>query len=353
MNWWDEKLGKTIVQILGWVLLWLLLSSRFSIVMGWRIALLLHFFVVMGMAMMVLINSKFLLPNFFIKKKYATYFLTVLLSMVAIILVTSFFDTKIVDELRQNMPSPNEEIKARFGRKPFFSPSTLLKILFLTFAVFGNSFFWMLGFANRQKQLAVKLKSERMEAEMKFLKSQINPHFLFNVLNNVYSLAITDNAQTAEVVMKLSEMLRYVLYESNVEKVSLEREIMYIHNFIDLQKLKDESDLDVVFEIKKNDTEIMIAPMLLVAFVENAFKHGNIEDIENGWIKILIIANEKTVRFEVVNSLPLAQKQKDQVGGIGLINVKKRLNLMYPQQHDLNIYSGVEKFKIDLKIHLT
>jgi len=207
---------------------------------------------------------------------------------------------------------------------PFYlAPRVIMKFTMYSFAIFINTVLWITRFAQSQKQLAIKMKSEKMEAEMKFLKNQINPHFLFNVLNSIYSLALSNNKNTADVVMKLSEMLRYVLYETNIEKVSLNREMKYIQNFIDLQKLKEEEEIAINFQMETSKNPIMIAPMLLVTFVENAFKHGNITDIKNGWINIFVTSTAQTIHFKIDNSLPTTSIQKDKTSGIGLQNVKR------------------------------
>lgn len=348
MKWWSTPYGKILIDIFGWIMIWLIFSSWFSLAVGWDAALKIHFILVVGMAGLVYLNSKILLPLFFIHKNYIPYFLLLVSAIVLLVNLTSSLDQVFVEHLRRRIPIPPhvQEIKFRL------SPPTFMKTLVFSFAVFANTVYWMTQFAQRQKRLAIKLKSEKLEAEMKFLKSQINPHFLFNVLNNVYSLALSNSQHTAEVVMKLSEMLRYVLYEANVDEVPLDREIQYIQNFIDLQKLKDDETIHIDFEIETTEQEIQIAPMLLVTFVENAFKHGNIEDTSTGWIKIKIEANQEEVNFKIVNSLPTKELQKDKVGGIGLKNVQQRLKLLYPRRHFLQIKTNQQQFDVDLKIEL-
>ncbi|MCB0635707.1 MAG: histidine kinase, partial [Lewinella sp.] len=203
---------------------------------------------------------------------------------------------------------------------------------------------------NQQAYLVSQARNEQLQTELKFLKSQINPHFLFNALNNVYTLSLIGSEQTPEVVMKLSEMLRYMLYESNQERVSLGQEVQYIQNYVSLQQLKDDLPLAVETRLDVTHPEMRIAPMILIPFVENAFKHSKIEDTEHGWIRIELREEAQALTFVVRNSRSAATFTKDATGGIGLANVRRRLELEYPGRHQLLIDEEEEQFAIVLTI---
>ncbi|MEZ4921346.1 MAG: histidine kinase, partial [Saprospiraceae bacterium] len=190
-------------------------------------------------------------------------------------------------------------------------------------------------------------------AELMFLKSQTNPHFLFNALNNIYTLTVLKSDQAPDNLLKLSGMLRYMLYECKSERVPLEKELEYIKNFTDLYLLKDSRGLNVKTQLDTSRPELPISPMLLIPFVENAFKHSKIEDIEHGWITIDLTTKDDTLQFVVANSKPETAGSKDQQGGIGLQNVQRQLELLYPENHALEILDESDRYQVTLKIKLT
>ena len=207
-------------------------------------------------------------------------------------------------------------------------------------ALIGSSLFEIAIYANKQAKESMRLKKEKLEAELKFLKSQINPHFLFNALNNVYALSVIQSKNTPDTILKLSEMLRYMLYDCKVERVPIYREVEYINNYVDLVRLKDSRGLNITTDFESINPDLMIAPLLFIPFIENAFKHSKIEDIENGWISISLSNEGKTVQFKVSNSVPEAEFTKDITGGIGMQNVQRQLQLLYPDKHKLEIFRG-------------
>jgi LytS/YehU family sensor histidine kinase len=198
-----------------------------------------------------------------------------------------------------------------------------------------------------QKQM--ELERQKQMSELALLRSQINPHFLFNTLNNIYSLVYQKSEKAPQVVLKLSEIMRYMLYESNTEKVLLSKEIEYLKGFIEIQKLRLKNEDAIKFEIKGNIENVFIAPMLLIPFVENAFKHGD-KGAEN-IINIKLSIENKTLVFEVINPVKNIEPiYKDNAHGIGLQNIQRRLNLIYPSTHLLEIKKQNDLFKVTLKI---
>lgn len=202
-------------------------------------------------------------------------------------------------------------------------------------------------FANEKEKTA--LLTEKLNAENAFLKNQLNPHFLFNTLNNIYSLALNQSPKTPEAVMKLSELMRYMLYESNQEKVSLETELTYLNNFIELQKMRYSRQTYIDFEVVGDVSSQRIAPLMLIPFVENAFKHGSVQDV-NHPLSIRLLVNQNNLNFMVKNQL--ANQNKDKYGGIGLENIKKRLNLIYPNSYHLEIQNDADSYSTELNLIL-
>jgi LytS/YehU family sensor histidine kinase len=198
-----------------------------------------------------------------------------------------------------------------------------------------------------------ELENERLNAELSFLKSQVNPHFLFNTLNSIYSLANRKSEKSADAIVKLSNILRYMLYDTDNKMVYLKDEIQYLTDYIDLQKLRLYDNTHISFTIKGDIESKQIAPMLLVPFVENAFKHG-IDNISDCYIDILLKVENSVLIFNVENSIPFASESaKDKSPGIGLNNVKRRLKLVYPDSHFLLIDQTIDSYSIKLNITLS
>jgi LytS/YehU family sensor histidine kinase len=185
--------------------------------------------------------------------------------------------------------------------------------------------------------------------ELQFLKSQLNPHFLFNSLNNIYSLAYQKSEKTADAILKLSDIMRYMIYESNEGWVSLEKEVEYLQNFIELQKLRVKDSASVLFHTQGDIDGQKIVPLILIAFVENAFKHGVVNDA-NDPIQINLIANKQILHFTVRNQKSKANK--DRLGGVGLSNVERRLQLLYPEKHKLTVENTPSHYTIKLILDL-
>lgn len=207
---------------------------------------------------------------------------------------------------------------------------------------------------HKHQLTAQRLEKEKLESELKLLKSQINPHFLFNTLNNLYVLALHQSNRTPETVHKLSELMSYMLYDSNQNEVSLKKELYYIENYIALEKLRYESRLDISFNVYSNVEQIMIAPLMILPFVENCFKHGVSKQISESWIRIDISYDQPTLTIKVENSKnPEETFEMRPVSGIGLQNVRKRLELIYPNRHQLEIHDDNESYLIVLKLTLS
>ena len=202
------------------------------------------------------------------------------------------------------------------------------------------------------ENLAIERERENLKTELSLLRSQVSPHFMFNVLNNMVALARKQSDLLEPSLIKLSSLMRYMLYEAGEEKVSLDKEIDYLQSYIDLQKQRFGKRLTVNLQLNQLDKSYEIEPMLLIPFVENAFKHGT-GIIEQPSIDISLHANNNILYFQVENKYNAASVEiKDAASGIGLTNVKRRLELLYTQKHELSIAKHNEKFIVSLQIHL-
>ena len=247
----------------------------------------------------------------------------------------------------------NDGFRPRFKDKLGFAiaPGIRMGALSSVGILFISILFWVIGQSRAQRENEMALMNQNLKNEMKFLKSQINPHFLFNALNNIYSLSVLNSVKTPDMILKLSEMLRYVLYDSEDRKVSLAKELAYIRNFIDFQRVKIEGIPQLHVDIDRADTQLQIEPMLLIPFIENAFKYSKLEDTQKGWVKMILTTDKGILRFELCNSL-LRKNVNGEPGGIGIENTRQRLKMLYPDKHELYVGQTEDEFKVLLKIDL-
>jgi len=322
-------------HILFWALCFLLLFGMYQFVIGVKSPIKHSFTFVIAQLIAFYINLNVLLPRFFDKKQFSWYGLLNIL----LIVIGAISATLIEDGLPYSKTN---------GHTVFDSYYTIESHMAHSVPVFIGVFTAFVLYTYNQQLKREEREKERITAEKNFLVQQINPHFLFNTLNNIYSLTLDNNPKGSEAVMQLSKMLDYSLYGNRQEYVALKNEIQYIQNFIDLFKLKDDSLTNIHFESTNTNLNFLIAPMLLLPFVENAFKHGDIETDE-GIIKIEVKTRGNQLEFSCVNSFSEIKKV-DKVGGIGISNVKRRLELLYSENHGLTIEKKNGIYTVILKI---
>ena len=201
----------------------------------------------------------------------------------------------------------------------------------------------------RQDEQMAQLKEQQLLTELNYLKAQLHPHFFFNTMNNIYALAQKKSPDTAVVVAKLAEMMRYILYEADQKNVPLMKEIDFITNYVEVEKIRHHSNISISIDVQGIRKDTGIEPLLLLPFIENAFKHGLQEETEKGFVNIIICMHEKELTLAVDNSKPAAEYQAKPTG-IGLQNVIKRLNLLYPDQHQLDIKEDESNYQVSLTL---
>jgi len=199
-----------------------------------------------------------------------------------------------------------------------------------------------------------ELKTKTMQSELKFLKTQINPHFLFNTLNSLYALTLKKSDNAPQIVIQLSEMMRYMLYECNESSVLLSNEVKYIQNYLALERLRQGPGIEINFQVQGDINGKMIAPLLFTPFLENSFKHGLSNQIKQGYVNILLEVEEEEILFFIENSKPatVPLQSPSRSGGIGLTNLRRRLKILYPNQHKLEINNTPNSYSVSLEIKL-
>ncbi|MGE8426739.1 MAG: sensor histidine kinase [Sphingobacterium sp.] len=216
----------------------------------------------------------------------------------------------------------------------------------------SNSVVWI-GLVIKFVQMWHEKKQVALQSELNFLKSQIHPHFLFNTLNNLYALTLKQSAKSPEVVLGLSDILRYMLYECNSDYVALRRDVAIIQNYLALERLRYGDRLDLNFNLKGNIGDQFIAPLLMIPLIENAFKHGASEMMEEAWINIDLDVDDRRLKLKVSNGRPESDHTSGlPCGNIGLSNLRKRLELLYPLRHTLTIFEEEDMYLAILEIQL-
>jgi sensor histidine kinase YesM len=198
----------------------------------------------------------------------------------------------------------------------------------------------------------LKLEKENMRLELNLLKSQINPHFFFNTLNNIYSLVEDKDELAASIILRLSDLMRYSLYESNRDTIPLAQELNFIQNYVELEKIRHKQYVAITLRAGEIPRNLAIPPLILVTFVENAFKHGVKTTIEASWVSIDVQVNGNELSFFIQNSKPQKLSREAVQGGIGLVNVHRRLDLIYPGRYQLLVKNEPTTYTVDLKIKL-
>jgi len=290
-----------------------------------------------------------LVPRFLIKERYLIFIVLVILITTVIVLIERYIVFTII------FPEWGKEVN-------FLELRRLLIYLFYNYSILAAAIlikFVKIWYKNKieaneleKKQIETELKLK--QAELTILKAQIHPHFLFNTLNNLYGLTLNKSDKAPEVVIKISELLDYILYECSTPKVKLTNELKHIKNYIGLEEIRYNKKLKIDYTENGIDETFEVAPLLFLPFIENSFKHGASEMVSGAWIKIYFNVNVKKLSFKVVNSIN-ANKDSNILNyedGIGLNNVKKRLELLYKNKYELNINIDKSIFSVNLDIEL-
>ncbi len=363
------KLKDNTISILFWMAIFVLLTisnASFDLILSVIISSVLT----LGMMVVVVVSKKLLIPHLY---KWFAVFLLVSIVFIALFARVS---SVVLDEVtfsyidRTGMKHQDEksllDIELPSETKSFFEEHNRMEQERLSLSSAWKAFILYVGafvfslmtfYRKRAEEIETQrthLLQEKMQMELNFLRSQINPHFLFNALNNIYSMIYTGDKHAADCVLSLSEMLRYVTYESKENRILLSGEVVYLENYIEFQRYSYEEDINVTFEKNLKSEQIYIAPMLLQPFVENAFKYSGISQQEkDAFIHIKLDADNDKIVFYIENSIRKTKKEDKTKRGIGIENVKKRLDLLYLNNYSLNIDEDSAIYKLTLYIDLT
>lgn len=295
------------------------------------------------------VNFFFLIPRLLFKQKSLYYYICA-----ALLVVTLYLANEVVNR-KYLLP---EQFKTEMRREFRSGPKhpyrlDIYNFMFTSILISGFSIgLRMAGRYSENEKKRKEMEKEMLNSELAFLKSQVSPHFFFNTLNNIYSLVEINTADAQKAILQLSKMMRYLLYETTQETVSLSKEIGFMKNYIELMKLRLSGKVDLKVQFPDDYKDCSIPPLLFIPFIENAFKHG-ISYRDKSFIHVTMQVSHNTIAFECSNSLAMGvEKSLEEKHGIGLENVKKRLGLLYPERHELNVNKTENSFDIKLKLNI-
>ena len=280
-------------------------------------------------------NAGLLVPHFINRRKYREYAAAIITSFILLLFITWLILFQLLEQKRFT-----------------FGGHILFNFFFFLFILAGSIAYSLIKDQIRADRIAREKENENLKTELSLLRSQASPHFMFNVLNNMVALARKKSDLLEPSLLKFSSIMRYMLYDDDEEKVPLEREIEYLQSYIDLQQQRFGKNVQVNVDLQQVDVNHEIEPMLLIPFVENAFKHGT-GLIENAQITIQLRTEKDKLFFNVQNKYdPSSIEIKDKTSGIGLTNVKRRLNLLYGEKQRLLVTQKDNLFSISLQLNL-
>ena len=313
----------------------------------------------------VYINWFYLAPRFLYRRKIKEYILLLCVVVVGVALLNRAFALYIVfPEYFPEFVFRNEVqtyiengITKEKTVQVFYSPFWVLYrvmqyiLLILTPVLYTTGWKVFRDWLGERKR-SLQLQQEKTDTELKFLRAQVNPHFLFNTLNNIYGLAREGSEKVPGQILKLSDILSFTLYDSGVEKIKLEKELMLIENLVSLEKDRYGDRAVVEMDIQRPDPNLEISPLLLVPLVENAFKHGIRNELEKAWVKISSVIEGTNFTFRVENSVAERELVNNDKSGLGIENLQRRLELLYPDRHRLQLSGNGNVFKATLYLNL-
>jgi two-component system, LytTR family, sensor kinase len=305
-----------------------------------------------------IINTLWLIPNFLFNKKFIIYLCLIILFCFASTVIGELlfagvkdFSHKPPPGFHQHLPPPHmqgidPEMPPHMG---MFDFGFLTQIIIDLLIVSLNTAIKMTIKWYKDEQTQREKEKEYLKSELTFLQGQVSPHFFMNTLNNIHALIDINGKDAQLVVVKLSKMMRYLLYESDDENSTIKKEIEFLENYIDLMKLRIDKTVNIKYSVPNNYNDIKMPPLLLIPFIENAFKHG-ISYQENSFINITFELDKNSIIFNCINSMVTQNLPLFSHKGIGLANVKKRLNLLYGKAYELEINETISEFHVRLII---
>ena len=344
------KYRKIIFHVLGWTMFFVIQLTMFS---SFRINFDVFLYLLSGIlwVMYFYLNFSLLIPHLLFKKRIAFFFTSVFIISTIFYFanrqVNMSFQKKRYSEFSKERVEMYDDLKIKHKREK--RPQLVSWYNILLYFAGSTALAFIQKWQLTEKEKA-EIEKENTTSELAYLRQQINPHFLFNSLNNIYSLAYRKSDATTDAILKLSAILRYMLYDADKQEVNLDKEIENIENYLKLQELRLTDKTSVNFNITGNPQSHRIPPLLLIPLVENAFKYGS-DNINKSFITIDLEITDKGFTFVVKNKIVIkTENKKDENSGIGLKNIKRRLALIYPDNHSLEITNENDIFVVKLEI---
>ena len=334
---WKYKIQQLLRHLLFWMIIVTYFAWGFGFGVNYKVSFLNASFYLPGFILIVYSLVYFLIPRYLINKKYVQFFAGLFL----VLAICAFYSWLVQLKLSAN---------SAFSGFTMTTGRTILPFIHVAGIAISIN---LLNYWYRQKQKTAEAQKETMAAEIDLLKSQLHPHFLFNTLNNLYAYTLENSEKAPEIILKLSNLLRFMIYESNVAYIPLDKEISLLQQYIELEQLRYSDRLDISFTLSGDLYRQEIAPLLLLPFLENAFKHGISQQLEQCWISFDLRLAGSLLYFKLINS-----KDKDdtsnftEASGLGLQNVKRRLELLYPGRYKLETLEKEEIFIVNLELQL-
>jgi sensor histidine kinase YesM len=328
----NSRVTNVLLHFAFWLVIILYFSWGFSAGINFTASLRNIMVYIPGFMLLVYLLIYFLVPRYLIKRKYWQFF-SILIILLAVCTVYA--------EVAQNLVRGGvfNGISMRQGRGvlPFIHVAGIAISINLV-----NHWY-------RQKEQTLEALQQKTAAELELLKSQVHPHFLFNTLNNLYSFSLDGSPAVPEIILKLSGLLRFMIYESSAPLITVSKEIMLLTEYISLERLRYGSRLDVSITVKGDEDGKRLPPLLMLPLVENAFKHGTSNQTDQCWISVYLHIAPEGLRFKLVNSMDAEQKSDEGKQGVGLKNVQRRLELLYPGKHLFTAEAAKDVFIVNLE----
>jgi sensor histidine kinase YesM len=336
------ELGSVTSSILLHLLFWIFIITYFAWGIGLQNNPVQSFknasFFLPGFIVLVYILLYILVPKYLLPRKFLYFFIGLFVTLTVCLLYINFAQLSFPG----SFPARGMKLSVGPNVLPFIHVAGIALSIKLLISLY------------QQKNQTLEAEKQKSDAELQCLKAQLHPHFLFNTLNNLYAHTLEASSKSPEIVMRLSELLRFMIYEGKTEKIPLNKEIHLIENYIALEKFRYTDRLDVSVTISGDAGKYQIAPLLLLPFLENAFKHGTSEQLEQCWISLNISLEGSVMYFKLVNSIEPGKEAEGHAkdGGLGLLNVNKRLGLLYKDKHKFTAKKMEDVFVVDLVINL-
>ena len=334
---WRKKIEHILLHLLFWIIVVTYFAWGFGFGIDYKQSFLNASFYLPGFMLIVYSLVYFLIPRYLINKKYIQFFAGLLI----VISICSAYSWIIQLTLTAD---------AAFSGYTMITGRAILPFIHVAAIAISIN---LLNYWYQQKQKTMDAQNARLAAELDLLKSQIHPHFLFNTLNNLYSYTLENSEKAPQIILKLSNLLRFMIYESNTPYIPLEKEISLLQQYIELEQLRYSDRLDISFTINGDLNNQQIAPLILLPFLENAFKHGISQQVDQCWISFHLRLSGFFLYFKLINSKDKDEKEGlNEASGIGLQNVKRRLELLYPGKYKLETLEKEEVFIVNLTLQI-